>query len=103
VVKVRMTPAEIERLDALAAERGVTRSRLLRSVLESEHKPTAPLPELSRGWALERLQAAAADGSVTAMVALERALRLAGAEPGFQVGPIPPDEFDDVPELRLVP
>jgi len=43
----RVPPAQIEGLDRKAAEQGVSRSEVLREILEAALKPTAPAPVAS--------------------------------------------------------
>ena len=67
------------RLDRLARERGLSRSELLRALLaEASGAPAAAPEPPTRSEALELLAAKARSGNVAAVVALERALRLAG-------------------------
>ncbi len=92
-----MTPAEIARLDALAAERGTTRSGVLRGVLDAAVEPTTKStttqPEPSRARVLAQLADAAEAGSVQAMTTLARELRLGGPPPTPKTGPVTPDEL----------
>jgi hypothetical protein len=101
VLRVRLNSQELAELDAAARKAGLTRARLARRLLArcGEDTPAAP----DRREALELLAAAAREGNVPAMVALERALRLA-REPDpalVKTGPISLDELTPG-ELRLV-
>ncbi len=70
-----MNDEELAELDARATEAGLTRSRLIRRVIANSPDEESPAP--NRQEALALLAAAARSGNVQAMVALERALRLA--------------------------
>ncbi|MBV9192956.1 MAG: hypothetical protein JO168_02345 [Solirubrobacterales bacterium] len=89
VVQVRLTSLELSALDTLAAERHQTRSGVLRSALRPVPQAAPPL---TRTWALERLQVAAGAGSVNAMAALARELRLGGVASSPRTGPVTSDE-----------
>jgi hypothetical protein len=78
-VNMRLAELDRARLDRLAAERGLTRSEIVRRLLcEADGAPSTPAGRPSRLEALELLRTKAQGGSVAAMVALERALRLGG-------------------------
>jgi Ribbon-helix-helix protein, copG family len=80
-LKVRMSAAEVERLDELARARGTTRSETLRSVLDAE-----PAGRMELGEALGLLDAAARRGNVPAITAVLRLL---------ERRPVASDEFAD--------
>lgn len=89
---MRLPEPDRARLDRLASARGLTRSELVRRLLrEADGAPAMPAGHPSRLEALELLQEKAREGSVAAMVALERALRL-GGEPAMpapvKTGPV---------------
>jgi Ribbon-helix-helix protein, copG family len=94
---MRLTELDRARLDRLAADRGLTRGELVRRLLrEADGAPSEPAGHPSRLEALELLRTKAQEGSVAAMVALERALRL-GGEPAMpapvKAGPVALDEL----------
>lgn len=99
-----MTPAEIARLDAMASERGTTRSGVLRGVLDAAVEPTTKStttrPAPSRARVLAQLADAAEAGSVQAMTTLARELRLGGPVALPKAGPVTPEELRR--ELRAV-
>ncbi len=97
VMRVRMSAAEVARLDELAAARGTTRSGVLRSVLgDGEDRDARAVPPATRERTLAMLAVAAEDGSVTAMVGFARELRLGGTPK-----PILPAGRVSVSELRV--
>lgn len=70
-IKIRLAERNVGRLDALAAERGQTRSGVIGHLLDGP----ASAPDLpSRERALQLLAESAEQGSVTARVALARLL-----------------------------
>jgi len=71
-VTVRLSPAEVERLDGFAAGRGLSRAGALRALLRDPGEPPAAVPAAADAVAL--LAESARDGSVTARVALARLL-----------------------------
>jgi hypothetical protein len=100
-VNMRLAELDRARLDRLAAARGLSRSELVRRLLaEADGAPATVAP--SRSEALQLLAEKARSGSVVAMVALERALRL-GGEPAMptpmKTGPIKLEELT-ADELR---
>jgi hypothetical protein len=102
---MRLSELDRARLDRLSRARGLTRSELVRSLLaEADGAPAAPPGPPSRLEALELLTAKARGGSVVAMMALERALRL-GGEPAMPApvkpGPVRLEELT-ADELRAV-
>src|SRR5262245_41014177 len=106
-VTVVLDDESLARLDGEARALGISRSKALRRRLEDVdvdplHEPEASSP--TRASTLAKLERAAAAGSVTAMVALERALRLAPlVEPGPTLKPGPITVRDlTAAELRLV-
>lgn len=74
-VQVKLNRDEYATLAAKAAELGVSRSTLVRDAIRTYGR--AATGELTRMDALELLATAARDGSVPALIALERTLRLA--------------------------
>jgi Ribbon-helix-helix protein, copG family len=106
---VRLSREEHDQLSARAVALGKTRSALIRDALrkattEETTEDATPPGTVTRTNALAMLAAAAEQGSVTAMVALERALRLEPlAEP---LAPVMPGEvkLSDLPPgvLRAV-
>jgi metal-responsive CopG/Arc/MetJ family transcriptional regulator len=75
---VRVPVTVLERVDGIAAERGLSRSGAVRTLLE------APVPERApadRHEALVLLSEAARDGSVTARVTLARLVAQEEADP----------------------
>jgi hypothetical protein len=102
-VNVRLSELDRARLDRLAADRRLTRSDLVRALLaDADGAPAKPLAHPTRVEALDLLAAKARSGSVVAMVALERALRL-GGEPAVsaavKAGPVRLEELTS-DELR---
>jgi hypothetical protein len=75
-VTLRLPSAVVERLDAMASERGCSRARAFELLIE-DGGPPAAAPTRER--ALSMLAESAEAGSVTARIALERALRTSGA------------------------
>ena len=71
-VTVRLSPAEVERLDGFAAGRGLSRAAALRALLREPGEAPSALPTPAEAVAL--LAESARDGSVTARVALARLL-----------------------------
>jgi len=99
---VKLTDSEHEALKARARAEGVPMAAVLRAGIASAEAP-AERPAPTRERVLAQLAEAADGGSVPAMVALERALRLGGEAPrAFKPGPVGLDELDSIPELRLV-
>jgi hypothetical protein len=101
VLRVRLSDEELAELDAAASRAGLTRARLVRQLLAGGRDAAGTTP--SRQEALGMLAEAAREGNVPAMVALERALRLA-PEPELapvKTGPIGLDELRPG-ELRVV-
>jgi hypothetical protein len=102
VLRVRLSDEEMARLDAAAVAAGETRAGFARRLLQGDGEPVSVPP--SREEAIELLAAAARNGNVTAMMALERALRLGGEsaqrEP-VQTGPVSLEELPPG-ELRVV-
>ena len=94
---MRLAELDRARLDRLARERGLSRSELVRALLaEASGAPAAAPGRPTRQEALELLAAKARSGSVTAAVALERALRIAGEPPAaapVKTGPVRLDEL----------
>jgi hypothetical protein len=79
---VRLTDSEHEQLSRRAAALGKTRAALVREALRrAAEAETQASATPTRTDALGLLANAAEEGSVTAMVALERALRLQPVEP----------------------
>jgi hypothetical protein len=70
-ITIRLPRGVVERLDALAAERGCGRARIVELLIE-DASPSAPLP--ARGRAIVLLAQSAESGSVPARVALARLL-----------------------------
>jgi Ribbon-helix-helix protein, copG family len=78
-VNMRLAELDRARLDRLARARGLSRSELVRALLaDADGAPTPSSALPSRLEAIEMLAEKARGGSVVAMVALERALRLGG-------------------------
>jgi hypothetical protein len=107
-LQVKLTDEEHEQLSAQAAALGKTRSAFVRDALRkaAEHETTVP-STVTRTDALGLLASAVEEGSVTAMVALERALRLQPVEAPVHrrrgrvtVADLTPDELQA--GLRLV-
>jgi Ribbon-helix-helix protein, copG family len=101
---MRLSELDRARLDRLASARGLSRSELVRRLLaEAEGAPATPAG-ISRSEALHLLADKARSGSVGAMVALERALRL-GGEPALpapvKAGPVRLEELT-ADDLRAV-
>jgi hypothetical protein len=94
-VNMRLAELDRARLDRLASTRGLSRSELVRRLLAEADGAPATIPP-NRSEALQLLAEKARAGSVAAMVALERALRL-GGEPAMPVrvkaGPVSLEEL----------
>jgi hypothetical protein len=104
-VNMRLAELDRARLDRLARARGLSRSELVRALLaDADSAPTTSSAPPSRLEAIELLAEKARGGSVVAMVALERALRL-GGEPAMpapvKTGPVRLEELT-ADELRAV-
>jgi hypothetical protein len=98
---VKLSDAELGALEALAST-GRTKAEILRSALASPAKPRpATSAPPTRDDALSLLREAAEQGSVPAMVGLERALRLGGEASTPKPGPVSLDELDPG-ELRAI-
>jgi len=98
-ISVRIGAEALERLDGLAAERGLSRSGALRALLE---RGGAARAAADRQEALTLLSESARGGSVAARVALARLLerRLHTAEPEPPRAADPFDEFDELARTR---
>jgi Ribbon-helix-helix protein, copG family len=114
-VNMRLPELDRARLDRLARARRLSRTALVRQLLadadragvsteDPANRSAAPPGAPSRAEALELLADKARGGSVVAMVALERALRL-GGEPALsapvKTGPVRLEELT-ADELRAV-
>jgi hypothetical protein len=101
-IQVKLSDSEFGALEALASA-GRTKADVLRSALTAS--PAAARPETTtpptRRHAIALLREAAEQGSVPAMAALERALRLGGEASEVRPGPISLDEIES--ELRAIP
>jgi len=77
-ISVKLPKPTLERLEAMAAERGHSRAAMIRVLIEAD----APAGGVASGAeALRLLSESARAGSIQAQIALERALRAAGPEP----------------------
>jgi hypothetical protein len=93
-ITLRLTEEALERLDAVAAERGCSRAQAVMDLLDN---PKPPLEAPSRERALFLLAESAEAGSVTARVALARLLAPSAEQPQRASD----DPFDAAAEQRL--
>jgi uncharacterized protein (DUF1778 family) len=98
-IQVRLSDDERTALKAAASTRGVSRADVLRAGIEAAPR-LADVPTREEVLATLRDRA---QTSVTALIALERALRLAPPTQRLPAGPVSLDELRRTGELKAVP